>query len=198
MKRTVRDPQQQRAKEKKQKIIQAAYELFSEVGYHGTNTAEIAKRAGVSTGIVYGYFNDKKDILTSALEIYIEKAFGPFFDALNELSANVKFCDFIPSVLDLAINSHKQHAKMHEALQSMNSDEQVNHQFLQMEEKITLQICQKFEQIGIPIEHCNEKVHLAMDIVQSFAHEFVFDNHDYINYVEMRKMVERILIDLFN
>ena len=87
---------------------------------------------------------------------------------------------------------------MHEALQSMNSDEQVNHQFLQIEEKITLQICQKFEQIGIPIEHCNEKVHLAMDIVQSFAHEFVFDNHDYINYVEMRKMVERILIDLFN
>ncbi len=198
MKRTVRDPQQQRAKEKKQKIIQAAYELFSEVGYHGTNTAEIAKRAGVSTGIVYGYFNDKKDILTSVLEIYIQTAYGPFFEALDNLSKDVQFANFIPLVLDIAIHSHKQHAKMHEALQSMSLDEQVNNQFLLIEEKITLQICQKLQEVGIPIESCQEKVHLAMDIVQSFAHEYVFDNHDYINYHQMRKMVERILIDLFN
>ena len=68
MKSTVRNPRQERAIEKKNKIIDASYELFSEVGYYGTNTAEIAKRAGVSTGIVYGYFQDKRDILISVLE----------------------------------------------------------------------------------------------------------------------------------
>ena len=69
MKNIVREPRQERAIEKKNKIIKAGYELFSEVGYYGTNTAEIAKRAGVSTGIVYGYFQDKRDILLSVLEI---------------------------------------------------------------------------------------------------------------------------------
>ena len=71
MKNTIRQPRQERSIEKKNKIINAGYELFSEVGYYGTNTAEIAKRAGVSTGIVYGYFQDKRDILISVLEIYI-------------------------------------------------------------------------------------------------------------------------------
>ena len=72
MKKEVREPQQERSIEKKNRIIEAGYKLFSEVGYYGTNTAEIAKRAGVSTGIVYGYFQDKRDILISVLSIYIE------------------------------------------------------------------------------------------------------------------------------
>ena len=41
----VREPRQERSIEKKNKIITAGYELFSEVGYYGTNTAEIAKKA---------------------------------------------------------------------------------------------------------------------------------------------------------
>ena len=54
MKNQVREPQQERSIEKKNKIISAAYEVFAEVGYYGANTTDIAKRAGVSTGIVYG------------------------------------------------------------------------------------------------------------------------------------------------
>ena len=63
----VRTPRQERSIAKKKKIIEAGYELFSKVGYYATNTAEIAKHAGVSTGIVYGYFKDKRDILLDVL-----------------------------------------------------------------------------------------------------------------------------------
>jgi len=56
----IREPRQERAKLKKDAIIKAAYKIFSEVGYYNTNTADIAKAAKVSTGIVYGYFKDKK------------------------------------------------------------------------------------------------------------------------------------------
>ena len=38
MKNQVREPQQERSIEKKNKIIEAGYELFSETGYYGTNT----------------------------------------------------------------------------------------------------------------------------------------------------------------
>ncbi|MBF2595554.1 TetR/AcrR family transcriptional regulator, partial [Listeria welshimeri] len=58
----VRTPIQKRSLEKKQKIINAGFELFCEKGYYQTSTNEICKRAGVSTGALYSYFTDKKDI----------------------------------------------------------------------------------------------------------------------------------------
>ena len=64
----VRTPKQQRSIDKKNRIITAGYTLFAQKGYYNTNTAEIAKEAGVSTGIVYGYFHDKRDILVEVLE----------------------------------------------------------------------------------------------------------------------------------
>ena len=67
----IRQPQLERSIEKKNKIIEAAYEIFSEVGYYAANTPEIAKKAGVSTGIIYGYFKNKRDILSYVLKIYI-------------------------------------------------------------------------------------------------------------------------------
>lgn len=39
--------------EKKEKIIKAGFDLMYKKGYYNTNTVEIAKFAGVSTGIVY-------------------------------------------------------------------------------------------------------------------------------------------------
>lgn len=64
----IREPIQKRSIEKKEKIIESGFELICEKGYYNTNTAEIAKNAGVSTGIVYQYFKDKHDILIDALE----------------------------------------------------------------------------------------------------------------------------------
>ena len=111
MKNVVREPRQERSIEKKNRIIDAGYQLFSEVGYYGTNTAEIAKRAGVSTGIVYGYFQDKRDILISVLEIYINKVFEPILKLFDKLSAPLDYAKLMPNIIDLIIKTHKKHAK---------------------------------------------------------------------------------------
>lgn len=198
MKNLVREPRQTRSIEKKNKIIEAGYELFSEVGYYGTNTAEIAKRAGVSTGIVYGYFQDKRDILICVLELYINKVFDPFLKMFDKLSAPVDFKEIVPSIIDKAIKTHKNNRKIHEALHSLaSSDEAVNAQFIALEDDITLKIGEKLNNLGIKVENVLEKIHLSMDIIQSFSHEYVFDKHEYIDYFVMREMVEKVLIDLF-
>ena len=198
MKNTVRQPRQERSIEKKNKIITAGYELFSEVGYYGTNTAEIAKRAGVSTGIVYGYFRDKRDILICVLEIYITKAFDPFLKLFDNLSLPIDFDRLIPKIIDMAIKTHKNNRKIHEALHSLaGSDEAVGAQFISLEDDITLKIAQKFNHLGIKIENALEKIHFAMDIIQSFSHEYVFDKHDYIDYDVMKNMVVGIVKGLF-
>ena len=73
----IREPKQQRAIEKKEKIIEVGFNLICENGYYNTTTAEIAKVAGVSTGIVYQYFKDKYDILIEGLEKYGDDIFFP-------------------------------------------------------------------------------------------------------------------------
>lgn len=57
-----REPQQKRSIEKKNRIIETGFRLMCENGYQKTTTADIAKAAGVSTGIIYSYFKDKRDI----------------------------------------------------------------------------------------------------------------------------------------
>ena len=49
---TIREPSQKRSIETKRKIIEAGYNLFAKYGYYKINTAQIAKEAGVSTGIL--------------------------------------------------------------------------------------------------------------------------------------------------
>ncbi len=198
MKNEVRQPRQERSIEKKNRIIDAGYQLFSEVGYYGTNTAEIAKRAGVSTGIVYGYFQDKRDILICVLEIYINKVFDPFFKMFDKITLPVDFNSLITKIIDQAIKTHKNNRKIHEALHSLaGSDEAVNAQFIALEDQITLKIAEKFNSLGVNVENAMEKIHLSMDVIQSFAHEYVFDKHEYIDYLVMKEIVINLVKSLF-
>ena len=55
----------------------------------------------------------------------------------------------------------------------------------------------ELEILSAMIRKYRKPVHIAMNSVQSFAHEFVYDRHDYLNYGEMRKAVEKSVIALF-
>ena len=173
MAKEIREPRQERSIEKKNRIIRAGYELFSEVGYYNTNTAEIAKRAGVSTGIVYGYFRDKKDILTAVLSIYMDKICEPIFGMFDDISAS-GIREVIPKILDSVIIAHRDNAKIHEALHSMtHTDEEVNAAFIRLEDEITLRLEGALTEAGIVLDAPRERIHFAMDVIQSFAHEYV-------------------------
>jgi AcrR family transcriptional regulator len=53
--------------ERRRQIVRAAVKLFSEQGYYTTTIQQIARQAGISTGLVYQYFRDKDDLLLLAL-----------------------------------------------------------------------------------------------------------------------------------
>ena len=58
--------------ERRGQIVRAAVKLFSEEGYYTTTIQQIAKEAGVSTGLIYQYFRDKDDILFLSLKLVLE------------------------------------------------------------------------------------------------------------------------------
>ncbi len=57
---------------RRRQIALAAVELFSERGYYRTTVQDIAVKAGVSTGLIYQYVNDKEDILLLSILDVIE------------------------------------------------------------------------------------------------------------------------------
>lgn len=49
------------------RILDAAYALFMEQGYHGTSMRQIAERAGITMGGVYNHFASKEEIWEAVL-----------------------------------------------------------------------------------------------------------------------------------
>lgn len=58
--------------ERRGQIVRAAIKLFSADGYYTTTIQQIAKQAGVSTGLIYQYFRDKDDILYLSLKMVLD------------------------------------------------------------------------------------------------------------------------------
>jgi len=54
-------------KERRQLILEAALETFSERGYEGSTIKKIADRAGVNQALIYQHFKNKEDLYKSIL-----------------------------------------------------------------------------------------------------------------------------------
>lgn len=50
------------------KILDASLELFGTKGFEATSIAMIARRAGISKGLIYNYFDSKEDLLKGMIE----------------------------------------------------------------------------------------------------------------------------------
>ena len=54
------------------RLLDAAFELFAERGLHGATLADVARRAGMTTGAIYGNFQSKEELFLAIFE----RAFG--------------------------------------------------------------------------------------------------------------------------
>jgi len=54
----------------RESILEGAYQLFRQQGYHGTSMRQIAEEAGIALGGIYNHFSGKEEIFTAVLEAY--------------------------------------------------------------------------------------------------------------------------------
>jgi len=52
------------------KIFDASLELFAGKGYEATSISQIAKKAGISKGLIYNYFDSKLDLLKGLMDSF--------------------------------------------------------------------------------------------------------------------------------
>jgi AcrR family transcriptional regulator len=71
-----RIPQQARSREKRAEILKSAARVFSERGYAGTTSDDIAAAAGVSVGTFYNYFRNKRQVLVALVLERLEDIFS--------------------------------------------------------------------------------------------------------------------------
>ncbi|MDQ7803136.1 TetR family transcriptional regulator [Amycolatopsis sp. A133] len=65
----VREPQQERSRTTRRRLIEAALDSFGERGWHGVTVAGIAERAGVSRGAAQHHFPAREDLVVAAVDL---------------------------------------------------------------------------------------------------------------------------------
>lgn len=193
-----RIPTQKRSIEKRNKIIEKGFKLMCEKGYYNTNTTEIAKYADVSTGIIYQYFNDKKDIFLEGVKNYSNSILYPMINILEEKSMDINNLDkIIEDVINKFITKHTISKKAHEELMAMShSDEDISNIFKDSEIEMTEKIVSLLKENNIILENEEEKVHIIIGIVDNLCHEIVYHNHKKLNYDIMKKEVIKIILNI--
>lgn len=194
----VRMPKQKRAILKRNRIIESGFKLICENGYYNTNTALIARDAGVSTGIVYQYFNDKKEIFIEGIKMYADSILFPMLDILNNTDMHSKdFSDIVSKLIDLFIDRHNLTKKAHEELMSMaHADEDIAEMLHNKEIESTLKIAEILEVNGHNPIHLKERVHIATSLGENFCQEVVYHKHTEIDYNVMKEEVIKLITDL--
>lgn len=98
------------AKGTKQKILDSAFELFSENGYSGTNIQSIADSVGIVKSALYRHFKSKEDIWNELCND-MSKYYSEKFDLMSNLPNITKdideLYDMTMKLIDFAIYDRK-------------------------------------------------------------------------------------------
>lgn len=177
-KHDVRIPRQKRSIEKKENIIEAAYRIFSKNGYFGTNTAEIAKEAGLSTGSVYAYFNDKKDILLACLNQFGNKLIEDICREIGGLSASGDIFVIVKKVLQVLGEFHKQSELYHNEMMSLQyRDQDVKNYFVNIQKTMMDAVTKAIDEQGYSFRRSREQTYLLFKMVDGIEDELAFNEH---------------------
>lgn len=117
-----RIPKQERSNLRKEKILETAYRLYSEIGYFNTTTNDIAKAANIQISSLYSYFKDKDAILLELLEIYNAEFSDKFnFDSfyITEITKIEEISALIKSILNTLVKAHTDTINFNKELQAL-------------------------------------------------------------------------------
>lgn len=93
--------------EKRQIILESALELFAQNGFYATSMSMISKKAGISKGLAYNYFESKNDIL----EEIIDEGFHQVHDLIdpdkNGILSEEEFISFLDKTFAMVQNNHR-------------------------------------------------------------------------------------------
>lgn len=196
----VRAPIKRTSIEKRNKIIYNGFKLMCKKGYHNVTCVDIAKYSNVSTGIIYQYFKDKRDIFLEGVKNYSSEIMFPMTNTLTETKITKdNFKEIITVMIDSYIKTHALSKKDHKELSAMGYlDKEIANIFRINEMMMTESIFKILKDNYIEVTNPKERIHIIMGLIDNYCHELVFHKHKNIDYKAMKEevinMIEMLLI----
>jgi AcrR family transcriptional regulator len=194
----IREPIKKTSIEKKRKIIEIGFKLMCNKGYHNINTIDIAKEANVSTGIIYQYFNDKRDIFIEGVKDYADNIMFPMINIMDNYvidKSNLK--ELLSKMIDSFIKTHTMKKEAHEELMAMSYlDKDIKNIFKTRELTMTDKISNILINSGFNSKNMEEKVHIIIGIIDNYCHEVVYHKHEKLDYNAMKEEILNIIINV--
>ena len=167
--RTDKDIVQPRAMETREKLLKSALELYTEKGYHTTTVDEIAKNAGLSTGVAYRYFKNKKDLLLAAI------TYG--FSEIKKL-AGVEETDLFGKDLEHTLSAferiHTEYYAFHEELEGLrHSDSDVGRLYDEFTKSAIQNVYDNLPGDIKKKKDSMENLYIAIGIMENYCHTFM-------------------------
>jgi len=193
-----RKPQQQRSIENKNKLISAGLKLMRTKGYYNINTVDISKEAGVSTGLCYRYFNNKLEILIAAinqvaLQIRTE-SLAPTLSINNKDS----FYAFIEKTIFSICQMHELLGALHNDLITLQyTVPEITNVLSDIEHQLLMQFSTLLEKNNIKVKNHVEKIYIAYNLIEGYAHIKVFGKNDLTNLGTLRTETIDAITNLF-
>lgn len=165
-------PVQARSQKTRDSILQAALSMYAKKGYHKTTVDEIAAEAGVSTGIAYRYFRNKKDMLLAAISYAA--------DNIGSIAGTDELCipedpkdmqGYLTALLKDFEKLHIKYRDIHEEIEGLqHTDEDVRKLYITMtDEKMTGAIA-KLSAFMADDRNIREKAYSAVGIMEQHCH----------------------------
>jgi AcrR family transcriptional regulator len=191
--RTDKEIIQERAIKTREKLLVAAIELYMEKGYHDTTVDEIAKGAGLSTGIAYRYFRNKKELLLAALSFSFEN-----IKDIAGVSEEDFIADDISSILTAFERIHTEYWALHEELEGLrHSDEDVRKLYVDFTEKALTELYVKLPEEIREKRHSWERLNISIGLMENYCHTYMDRrlNDDELKYMreETIRIAEKLI-----
>lgn len=170
-------PKQQRGRIRRERILDAALQLFSEKGYHHTNTKEIARQAGVATGTLYRYFRDKKSVLFGVCERFEARIMGGVLEHGRRLREEGESPRTVMAALVIqAVLAHHENAAFHREMLGLEILDAEVERFVNARVARGMAMLREFLQPMLPelrLKDLNTAVEMLFITIEAVAHKAV-------------------------
>lgn len=193
-------PKQKRSIETRLRILTVGGELILKKGYHNVTADEIAKEAGVSTGIVYHYFRDKKDILITALDMTAEHLLDDvkkFYHEAETGENDLDFDAFAEKTMDYILEYHRRNWEVHEEMEALyHTDAEIAAVSDTFWQKFYTTVEEILIAKGAQQENLSENIRMALNYFECYCHTYMHPINDALDQEYMRRKTMAIIKDL--
>ena len=126
--------------DKKNKILEAAQEVFFKKSFYEATMDDIAQLSGIKKPTIYYYFSSKIDVASQLLELSVKTIFGQINEIISKTN-NIK--ERIEMIVDFYINLLEENSKIfiimqrigYDFMQKEDSKKKINELFMKLRKK---------------------------------------------------------------